>query len=164
MLASKNALHSQVDDLQTQNNTLEGELRDVSQDAAKHRDLYKKYKGKWGTTERDLKDSEDAKKRLNRILASPISTAKHISEQAFPGQWKCMNRLLQKESGGRPHAQNPTSTAFGMYQFLNSTWKMTGYKKSSNHVTQVKAGVVYIKKVYRTPCRAVAFHNSHNWY
>lgn len=31
-------------------------------------------------------------------------------------------RVADCESGGDPSAQNPTSTASGLYQFINGTW------------------------------------------
>lgn len=34
--------------------------------------------------------------------------------------------VIQCESGGDPRAQNRTSTASGLYQFINSTWKLFG--------------------------------------
>src|SRR5690606_9261952 len=34
--------------------------------------------------------------------------------------------LVRRESGWNPTAQNPTSTAYGLFQFLNSTWAGVG--------------------------------------
>jgi hypothetical protein len=33
---------------------------------------------------------------------------------------------MQRESGGNTHAQNPTSSASGKWQFINSTWNGYG--------------------------------------
>jgi LysM repeat protein len=35
--------------------------------------------------------------------------------------------VISRESGGNPHAVNPTSGAGGLYQFLPSTWAALGY-------------------------------------
>jgi hypothetical protein len=36
------------------------------------------------------------------------------------------NPIIQCESGGNPHAQNSGSTASGLFQFLDSTWRGLG--------------------------------------
>lgn len=81
-------------------------------------------------------------------------------------EWLALKDLWTKESGWRNTAQNPTSTAYGIAQFLNSTWKGTGYTKSSDPVIQIKAGIIYIRNRYRTPSRALAFWLSKkpHWY
>lgn len=40
-------------------------------------------------------------------------------------------RVMACESGGDPYADNPRSTAAGLYQFLASTWAATPYAASS---------------------------------
>lgn len=72
--------------------------------------------------------------------------------------------LINKESGWRPNAQNPTSTAYGLFQFLDATWGGYGVAKTSDPYGQAIAGFRYIKARYGTPEAALAFHNSHNWY
>jgi hypothetical protein len=79
-------------------------------------------------------------------------------------QSSCLNQLWQKESGWNPKAQNPSSTAYGIPQFLNSTWASTGIAKTSDPYRQIDAGLVYIQKRYGTPCKAWAFWQSHKWY
>jgi soluble lytic murein transglycosylase-like protein len=68
------------------------------------------------------------------------------------------------ESSWNPNADNPTSTAYGIPQFLDSTWAGTGYAKTSDPYTQIDAGLVYIAKSYGTPCGAWSFWQAHNWY
>lgn len=72
--------------------------------------------------------------------------------------------LGMKESGWNNNAQNPTSTAYGIGQFLNSTWGGYGIPKTSDPALQVEAMARYIKARYGSPSRALAFHLSHNWY
>lgn len=72
--------------------------------------------------------------------------------------------LGMKESGWNNNAQNPTSTAYGIGQFLNSTWAGVGIGKTNDPATQVEAMARYIKNRYGSPSRALAFHLSHNWY
>jgi len=81
-----------------------------------------------------------------------------------PGEWNAFYTIVKKESGWNPNAQNRTSTAYGLGQFLNSTWKGTGVAKTSDPNLQLDAVVNYIRSRYGTPSRALQFHLSHNWY
>ena len=72
--------------------------------------------------------------------------------------------LINKESGCNPRSQNPTSTAYGIGQFLNSTWKTVGCVKTSDPVTQLVCMNKYILKNYGSWGGALSFHLSHNWY
>jgi SLT domain-containing protein len=73
-------------------------------------------------------------------------------------QIDAMTRLCWRESRYNPTLQNPRSTAFGLYQFLNSTWKGTGIAKTSDPLLQTVAAVRYIEARYGTPKDALAFH------
>jgi len=72
--------------------------------------------------------------------------------------------LWNKESGWNPKADNPTSTAYGIAQFLNGTWAGTGYKKTSDPYQQIDAGLRYINQRYGSPSQALQFHLKNNWY
>jgi peptidoglycan hydrolase-like protein with peptidoglycan-binding domain len=69
-------------------------------------------------------------------------------------------KLVQHESGWKPSAKNPRSTAFGLFQFLSSTWKNhlpeVPYGSTSPH-WQAVGGFRYIKATYGNPDRAWAF-------
>lgn len=41
-------------------------------------------------------------------------------------EWESFDKIIQNESGWDNTAQNPTSTAYGYGQFLNSTWETVG--------------------------------------
>jgi hypothetical protein len=81
-----------------------------------------------------------------------------------PSELAAWYTLGMKESGWRNNAQNPTSTAFGIGQFLDSTWKGYGIAKTSDPALQVEAMARYIKARYGSPSKALAFHYAHNWY
>lgn len=81
-----------------------------------------------------------------------------------PAELAAWYTLGMKESGWRNTAQNPTSTAYGIGQFLDSTWKGYGIAKTSDPALQVEAMARYIKARYGSPAKALAFHYSHNWY
>jgi transglycosylase-like protein with SLT domain len=79
-------------------------------------------------------------------------------------QFSCLEKLWGKESGWNPNAQNPSSTAYGIPQFLDSTWKSTGIAKTSDGYRQIDAGLVYIENRYGSPCGAWAHSQSTGWY
>jgi flagellar biosynthesis GTPase FlhF len=79
-------------------------------------------------------------------------------------QFSCLESLWGKESGWNPNAQNPTSTAYGIPQFLNSTWAGTGIAKTSDGYRQIDAGLIYIDSRYGSPCGAWSHSKSTGWY
>lgn len=79
-------------------------------------------------------------------------------------QWAALNQLVMDESGWNNTAQNPTSTAYGIGQFLDSTWATVGGTKTSNPTTQIKLMLEYIKQRYGTPEAALAHENANHWY
>ena len=79
-------------------------------------------------------------------------------------EFSCLENLWGKESGWNPNAQNPSSTAYGIAQFLNSTWAGTGIAKTSDGYRQIDAGLIYIEKAYGSPCAAWAKSQSSGWY
>jgi hypothetical protein len=79
-------------------------------------------------------------------------------------QFSCLENLWGKESGWNPNAQNPTSSAYGIAQFLDSTWAGTGIAKTSDGYRQIDAGLIYINNRYGSPCAAWAHSQANNWY
>ncbi|MCW2924944.1 MAG: putative bacteriophage protein, partial [Thermoleophilia bacterium] len=86
-----------------------------------------------------------------------------------PAEWAsspALAQLLLHESTFNPRAQNPTSTAYGLFQFLDSTWAGSSGRKTSDPYLQSVYGLRYIKHRYRTPERAWAFWQRQwpHWY
>jgi membrane-bound lytic murein transglycosylase MltF len=79
-------------------------------------------------------------------------------------QFDCLELLWEAESNWSPYAQNPTSTAYGIAQFIDATWATTGIDKTSDPYEQIDAGLIYIDERYGTSCDAWAFHQENNWY
>lgn len=59
---------------------------------------------------------------------------------AGTGQEERAVRIAKCESGFNPHAQNRSSSAYGILQFLNATWEGTGIAKTSDPWLQIEAG------------------------
>jgi murein DD-endopeptidase MepM/ murein hydrolase activator NlpD len=81
-------------------------------------------------------------------------------------QWDALFQLVMHESGFRPDAQNPTSSAYGLFQFLDSTWAGVGGHKTSDPWLQSVYGMRYIKERYGNPQHAWDMWQSRSphWY
>jgi len=62
--------------------------------------------------------------RPGRHAQPAAPPASNVSTAGMAGFEAC---VISHESGGNPHAVNPTSGAGGLYQFLPSTWASLGY-------------------------------------
>jgi hypothetical protein len=102
--------------------------------------------------------------------SAPVAPAGSYQEYAMgklggnASEFSCLENLWGKESGWNPNAQNPTSTAYGIPQFLDSTWAGTGIAKTSDGYRQIDAGLIYIENRYGTPCAAWGHSQANNWY
>ena len=80
------------------------------------------------------------------------------------GQWEALSWIIQKESGWRVDAQNPTSTAFGLFQQLSATRKNYGCYGKTSVEEQTHCGVRYIKARYGDPVKTKIFWEKNRWY
>jgi hypothetical protein len=103
--------------------------------------------------------------------AAHLSPNRALGKQLAAGrgwtgpQWTCLHTLWTHESQWDEHAQNPTSTAYGVAQFLDKTWAGYGPKTSSPRL-QITYGLAYIAGRYGTPCTALTKWSarSPHWY
>lgn len=107
----------------------------------------------------------------NSHVSGNRAANKAIMQQVFAGfgwgsgaQWAAQDYLEMREAGYNNLAQNPTSTAFGMGQFLDSTWGAYGYRKTSDPYIQSMAMAQYEKARYGDPIHAAAHERAVNWY
>lgn len=70
-------------------------------------------------------------------------------------EWDALFDLIRRESGWNPNAQNPTSSAAGLFQFLDSTRQNYGITRDSPLQAQIDAGLRYIADRYQSPSRAL---------
>lgn len=82
-------------------------------------------------------------------------SAKEVAKELLnKEQYLCLTKLIGKESAWNPKAQNPTSTASGIGQMLDSTYSSLGMKKSNAGVSQLVATLSYISRRHVSPCGA----------
>jgi hypothetical protein len=78
--------------------------------------------------------------------------------------WNDLYALLTRESHFDNNIKNPTSSAYGMFQFLDSTWAGYGIAKTSDPTAQTIAGLNYIKNKYGDPIHAWTHETAYGWY
>ena len=92
-------------------------------------------------------------------------SAKEVAKELLDTrQFVCLTRLIGKESAWKPEAKNPTSTASGIGQMLDSTVSSLGMKKSDSAVAQLVATLSYISRRHSTPCGAWKHFEKNRWY
>ena len=79
-------------------------------------------------------------------------------------QYSCFTKLIGRESAWNPKAENPISTASGIGQMLDSTYKGLGMKKSNAGVAQLVGTLAYISRRHVTPCNAWKHFQDKGWY
>ncbi|WP_329519578.1 lytic transglycosylase domain-containing protein [Spirillospora sp. NBC_01491] len=102
----------------------------------------------------------------------PAGEAQQIAKGMLPsfgfggeGEFGCLVKLWNKESGWRSNAANPSSGAYGIPQALpGSKMASAGSDWRTSARTQIKWGLGYIKDRYGTPCKAWSHSESVGWY
>jgi hypothetical protein len=100
--------------------------------------------------------------RANNVAAVKTAAARYGWQSG--AEWQALVNLLMRESGFQNTVKNPTSSAYGMFQFLDSTWAGYGIPKTSDPFLQSLAGEAYIANRYGDPLKAWAHETSAGWY
>lgn len=89
-----------------------------------------------------------------------------VNELMTKRQANCLLWIFTKESHINPNAKNPSSSAKGIGQLLDSTYKTIGLKHSADPIAQVVASIAYISRHYGSDgaCAAKAFWLRHSYY
>lgn len=92
--------------------------------------------------------------------------AKQVARELLTAKdFKCFTKLMGKESAWKDK-KNPTSSASGVGQLLDSTYRNLGMKRSDSTVAQTVAALAYIGRKYGAggPCAAWTFWKAHSYY
>lgn len=93
-------------------------------------------------------------------------SAKEVAKELLtPRDFKCFNALMVQESHWKDH-KNPKSSARGVGQLLDGTYRNLGMKRSKSTVAQTVAALAYIGRKYGSggPCAAWSFWKKHSYY
>jgi len=97
-------------------------------------------------------------------------TMKSMFKGAYPewpeAQFNALNTLIGRESSFDPQAQNPNSTAWGLFQFLDFNWpEYLPQGKASTVAQQIEGGIKYIRDRYHSSAlEALQKHDDVGWY
>jgi len=79
-------------------------------------------------------------------------------------EYSCLAKLLGKESAWNAKAKNPASSAKGIGQLLDVTYRNLGMKHTEASVPQLVATLAYIHRRHLTPCNAWDHFKKKNYY
>jgi hypothetical protein len=87
-------------------------------------------------------------------------------------QWDALDWIVRKESAWNPSAKNPKSTASGLFQMIDGTWRAYRPPNGAPYATarqappsiQAMAGMNYFGGRYGSPAGAKAFWQRNGWY
>lgn len=103
--------------------------------------------------------------------AAPSSTAAALGQSMAAargwtgGLWVDLNNVAERESGWSMTAQNPSSGAYGIAQFINGPGEYADYGGNANTLGgQITAFLNYIEGRYGTPAGAWAHEINYGWY
>lgn len=83
---------------------------------------------------------------------------RHAAMRGWTGrEWRCLDELIHAESRWNHKADNPDSTAFGLFQQLKLNPK-AGVEK------QTRLGLKYVSSRYASPCNAREHQVRNGWY
>jgi hypothetical protein len=100
----------------------------------------------------------------DRPILDQVNAKKLAKELLSKEQYQCLAKLLGKESAWRAQAKNPESSAKGIGQLLDATYRNLGMKHSEASVPQLVATLAYIHRRHVTPCNAWAHFKDNLWY
>ncbi len=99
--------------------------------------------------------------------ADPKALARALMPQfgMSSSQFGCLDNIWSQESGWNVHADNPSSSAYGIPQALpGSKMASAGPNWESNAETQIRWGLGYIKARYGSACAAWSYKQGAGWY
>jgi membrane-bound lytic murein transglycosylase MltF len=100
----------------------------------------------------------------DRPVLAQVDAKKLAKSLLTKSEYSCLAKLLGKESAWKASAKNPTSSAKGIGQLLDSTYRNLGMKHSQASVPQLVATLAYIHRRHVTPCNAWEFFKENSWY
>ena len=100
------------------------------------------------------------------VLNDQQKVQQFVHELMVKRQANCLLWIFNKESHINPKAKNHSSTAKGVGQLLESTYRNIGLKHSADPLAQVVASIAYISRHYGADgaCAAKSFWQKNSYY
>ena len=100
------------------------------------------------------------------VLSDKQKVTKFVNELMIKRQANCLLWVFEKESHINPKSTNSRSSAKGVGQLLESTYRNIGLKHSADPLAQVVASIAYISRHYGSDgaCAAKTFWQKHSYY
>lgn len=98
----------------------------------------------------------------SRPLPDTVPPRAYIRERASRSgwrgaQWRCLEAIIDAESHFNPKADNPTSSAYGVFQQLRLA-------PGATLADQTRLGLKYVAHRYGSPCAALRFRVANGWF
>jgi hypothetical protein len=106
-------------------------------------------------------------KSENLSAADPKALARALMPKygLSPSEFDCLDNIWSQESGWNIHADNPSSSAYGIPQALpGSKMASAGPDWANNPETQIRWGLGYIQSRYGSACAAWSYKQGAGWY
>lgn len=100
----------------------------------------------------------------DRPILAQVDAKKLAKALLTKQEYSCLTKLLGKESAWNPSAKNPKSSAQGIGQLLDSTYRNLGMKHSEASAAQLVATLAYIHRRHVTACNAWQYFQKNNNY
>ena len=98
-------------------------------------------------------------------IYTPESLKKAPVRRVLPQNEEDMLAYIKhRESSGNPTAQNPSSSAYGLFGFLDQTWSSVGCTKTSDPKEQERCALLYMEQRYGGIEGAYYFHLANDYY
>ena len=106
-------------------------------------------------------------KTQDLTVSDPKTLARALMPQygMSSSEFDCLDNIWSQESGWDVHADNPTSSAYGIPQSLpGSKMASAGPNWADDAETQIRWGLGYIKARYGSACEAWSYKQGAGWY
>jgi hypothetical protein len=116
----------------------------------------------------DKPDTENVRQTMTpapiRKPDFPVSARSYARSMVSVEEYVALHELIMRESSWNPDARNRKSTAYGLGQLIDQTWKDLDIEKSDDFRIQLIAAHKYVMQRYGSWQKALEFHKRNGYY
>jgi hypothetical protein len=94
----------------------------------------------------------------------PVSARSYARSMVSVEEYVALHELIMLESSWNPDARNSKSSAYGLGQLIDQTWKDLDIEKSDDFRIQLIAAHKYVMQRYGSWQKALEFHKRNGYY